>query len=191
MCTIFPVSLSCLLRCGAPHRFFDVGQYDRYQDMREGRIKMLTRRKQRNYEIALASCEAEVSLDEYMGVMLDLGWAEPGVDLEIAQVGRSALSGKGRELGLDPRLEFVLSVLIYVAYATLILYPAAPMLLRQLPADGAGANVMDWSPESVTRSIQWWIDVAHPQGMAAGIDLFRQGPSAQSALDFVWNMMND
>ena len=36
--------------------------------------------------------QAEVSLDEYMGVMLDLGWAEPGRDLEIAQLGRSGLA---------------------------------------------------------------------------------------------------
>ena len=36
--------------------------------------------------------QAEVSLDEYMGVMLDLGWAEPGRDLEIAQLGRSGIA---------------------------------------------------------------------------------------------------
>ena len=32
-------------------------EYQRYVEMREARIKALTRRKERNYKIALASCE--------------------------------------------------------------------------------------------------------------------------------------
>ena len=113
-------------------RFFSPEQYARYQDLRESRIKSLTNRKRRSREIALVSCEAEVSLDEYMGVMLDLGWAEPGEDLEIAQLGRSALSGSGRELGLDPRVEFFLKMLAYSTYALLIAWPVAPVMLAQV-----------------------------------------------------------
>ena len=116
-------------------RFFSPEQYARYQDLRESRIKSLTNRKRRSREIALVSCEAEVSLDEYMGVMLDLGWAEPGEDLEIAQLGRSALSGSGRELGLDPRVEFFLKMLAYSTYALLIAWPVAPVMLAQVLRD--------------------------------------------------------
>ena len=41
-------------------------QYTRYQDMREQRMKALTKRKQRAKDIALLSCEAEVLLLFYM-----------------------------------------------------------------------------------------------------------------------------
>ena len=135
--------------------------------------------------------QAEVSLDEYMGVMLDLGWAEEGKDLEIAQTGRSALSGSGRELGLDPRVEFLMETLAYCTYVALVLYPMLPILFPEVPADaGSGGGLEAWA-DVLMRNLAFWAEAASPEGLASGIDMFYQGRTGESMVDIVWNLMNE
>ena len=64
------------------------------------------------------------------GILVDLGWAEDPGEVEVAGSGVSALSGAGRELGLDPSTESALrvaglAVLGVLATAPLLQDPAA------------------------------------------------------------------
>jgi hypothetical protein len=70
-------------------RFYDPEQYYRFGKLRERRREMLEVQKTRSETMMRISAEAEVSVDEYMGVMIDFGLCSPGnnTSLLTADVG--------------------------------------------------------------------------------------------------------
>jgi hypothetical protein len=132
-------------------RFYDPEQYYRFGKLRERRREMLEVQKTRSETMMRISAEAEVSVDEYMGVMIDFGLCSPGnnTSLLTADVGLSPISGKGREFGLDGDSERQILKSMALTYVSIILSPVAvqvgnegPELVQRAFAELRGFGMM-------------------------------------------------
>lgn len=110
-------------------RFYDPEKYYRFEKLREKRNEMLTVQRSREETIMRISAEAEASMDEYLGVMIDFGLADKGETLFTADPEVSAISGVGREYGLDGEGERRVLLSIASLYVLIIISPVGCTLV--------------------------------------------------------------
>uniref|UniRef100_A0A7S1DJL6 Uncharacterized protein n=2 Tax=Hemiselmis andersenii TaxID=464988 RepID=A0A7S1DJL6_HEMAN len=119
-------------------RFYDPEQYYAYEQLRDKRDEMLGIQRAREERIMSIAAEAEVSLDEFVGVMIDLGFTTNGNELVTADPFMSVISGKGREFGVDVGLERALYKFVTFAFVGIVLSPIAFEIARAAPLAQAG-----------------------------------------------------